>query len=538
MENENRLSGISPKNRFFFNAPPLRAILEAWLLGLVLLIVLSQLAGRVIASVLGNGWFVLAGGTGIWCVLRTRVPTGTWRRRTLWELGAGLMLSLSMLAGIIGLGSVLHLQDAWELAFVDRFPTVMLMLGIGPGFVMTRAGLRVWWYWNRLRRRRMLWSLTHAHLTVVVVIWWVFGIGLVVVGPLREILSYDWYTIELLPTLAADLLTTLFPVLMVALVVTSSLLIAVLPPSALLSFWVARKTTRRLERLTQATAAFRAGDYATRVQVQGEDEVAVLQNDFNAMAEDLERTLTALKTERDKVTHLLEARRQLVASVSHELRTPLAVLRSYLESIQRNWRDVPPATLPQDLTVMEQELNRLQRLIDDLFTLSRVEAGGLALTLAPTDVAVVIQRCVTALAPLAWERERVELLADTPAALPLAQADAGRLEQVLTNLLRNALRHTPPGGLVIARAGLEEPSETGRLRLEVCDTGEGVAPEDLPYIWERFYRGVNMHQDDRGAGLGLALVKELTEAMGGTVAVHSVVGEGSCFTVMLPQAEG
>lgn len=537
MENENRLSGISPKNRFFFNTPPLQAILEAWLLGLVLLMVLSQLAGRVIASVLGNGWFVLAGGTGIWCVLRARIPTGSWRRQALGELGTGLVLSLSMLAGIMGLGSVLHLQDAWELAFAGRFPTVMLMLGTGPGFVATRIGLRVWWYWNRLRRRRMLWSLTHAHLTVVVVIWWVFGIGLVVVGPLKEILSYDWYSVDLLPTLAADLLNTLFPVLMVALVVTGSLLIAVLPPSALLSFWVARKTTRRLEQLTQATAAFRAGDYATRVQVQGEDEVAALQTDFNGMAEDLERTLNALKTERDKVTHLLEARRQLIASVSHELRTPLAVLRGYLDSIQRTWRDAPPATLPQDLTVMEQELNRLQRLIDDLFTLSRAEAGGLALTLAPTDVAAVIQRCVTALAPLAWERERVELLADLPATLPLVLADAGRLEQVLNNLLRNALRHTPPGGLVIARAGLEDSPEANRLRLEVCDTGEGVPSEDLPHIWERFYRGANANHDDRGAGLGLALVKELAEAMGGTVAVHSVVGEGSCFTVLLPKAE-
>jgi signal transduction histidine kinase len=123
-------------------------------------------------------------------------------------------------------------------------------------------------------------------------------------------------------------------------------------------------------------------------------------------------------------------------------------------------------------------------------------------------------------------------VAELPDDLPAAQADPTRLEQVLANLLRNAVRHTPPGGIVAVMAA----AEAGAVRVEVRDTGEGIKPEELPHIWERFYRGRDSRSDaDGSAGLGLALVKELTEAMGGTVGVESVVGKGSCFTVRLPK---
>jgi len=115
--------------------------------------------------------------------------------------------------------------------------------------------------------------------------------------------------------------------------------------------------------------------------------------------------------------------------------------------------------------------------------------------------------------------------------LPPALADERRLEQVLSNLLHNGVRHTPPGGIVAVMAAAEQDA----LRIEARDTGEGIPPEELPYVWERFYRGESARaEDSRGAGLGLALVKELTEAMGGTVEVKSILGEGSCFVVKLP----
>jgi signal transduction histidine kinase len=146
----------------------------------------------------------------------------------------------------------------------------------------------------------------------------------------------------------------------------------------------------------------------------------------------------------------------------------------------------------------------------------------------------LIRRLVEAVASLAWQLGQVQVLAELPDVLPRALVDPARLEQVLSNLLRNAIRHTPPGGIVAVVAS----EEVERVRIEVRDTGEGISAEDLPHIWERFYRGRDSaarEGAERGAGLGLALVKELTEVMGGTVAVESTPGEGSCFTVRVPR---
>jgi signal transduction histidine kinase len=127
----------------------------------------------------------------------------------------------------------------------------------------------------------------------------------------------------------------------------------------------------------------------------------------------------------------------------------------------------------------------------------------------------------------------VEVVAEVPPEPPAVLADPDRLEQVLVNLLRNGVRHTPPGGIVAVLVAVEEDS----VRIEVRDTGKGIPSEDMPHVWERFYRGAEARvKDNRGAGLGLALVKELTEAMGGTVEVESILGQGSCFIVRLPRA--
>jgi len=249
------------------------------------------------------------------------------------------------------------------------------------------------------------------------------------------------------------------------------------------------------------------------------------------MAADLERTLDDLRAERDRVGGLLEARRQLVAAVSHELRTPVATVRGYLDSALHRADPLPP-DLRADLETMEHELARLERLIEDLFTLARVEVGRLALRLEPTDVGALVRRLSETLAPLAWSQRRVQLLAEVPPALPPARADGERLEQVVGNLLANAVRHTPPGGLVAAAVAAED----GLVRIDVRDTGEGIAAADLARVFERFYRaaGPDGARGD-GAGLGLALVKELAEAMGGSVAAESAPGQGSCFTVRLPR---
>jgi signal transduction histidine kinase len=261
--------------------------------------------------------------------------------------------------------------------------------------------------------------------------------------------------------------------------------------------------------------------------------VAQLQADFNVMAGELERAVRDLQAERDKVAVLLQARQQMTASVSHELRTPVATLRGYLQSSRARLEGQLPEPLARDLAVMEGEVLRLQSLIEDLFALSRAEVGALPLDLQPTDVGALVGRRVKAMAPLAWRANRVEVVQGLAADLPPAMADEGRLEQVLTNLLRNGVQHTLPGGIVAVAAGVEGQE----IRIDVRDTGEGIAEEDLPYIWDRFYRGQARDGAEKGgAGLGLALVKELAEAMGGRVAVDCTAGQGSCFTVRLPRA--
>ena len=377
----------------------------------------------------------------------------------------------------------------------------------------------------------MLWALTHAHLTVVVVVALFFG-GMLLLSVLfsSNTAAPDTETAPIIAAIAEQVLQILFPTLALGIVIVVVLLIGVLPPSLVVSFLVARKTTKRLERLAAATGELRDGDYTTRSIIDGEDEVAQLQTTFNAMADKLELTLHDLQIERDRVAALLHARRELIANVSHELRTPLATIRGYLDTFQgADW----PESRQRDLAVMERELLHLQTLINDLFTLARAEVGGLTLDLRPVDVVPVIRQRVDAIAPLARQREHVEVVADIPPDLPLARADAERLDQVLVNLLRNALRHTPPGGIVAVVTSTAD----NHIRIEVCDTGAGIPPDELPHVWERFYRGDDACElDTHGAGLGLALVKDLVEAMGGAVDVRSTPGEGSCFGVTLPQA--
>ncbi|MDE3077206.1 MAG: HAMP domain-containing histidine kinase, partial [Chloroflexota bacterium] len=300
-----------------------------------------------------------------------------------------------------------------------------------------------------------------------------------------------------------------------------------LASSSLVAYLLARRVVRRLERLGQAAEALAAGQLSARVQDAADDELGQLARRFNQMAADLQGSLVRLEEERDRVTGLLKARRELVASVSHELRTPVATARGYLESALRRPERLPDE-LRSDLETVEAEIGRLQRLIDDLFTLARAEVGRLELRLEPTNIGDVMQRTVETLAPLAWRQWRVQVVAEVAPELA-ARADTERLQQVLSNLLSNAVRHTPPGGVVVAAAAIEGDL----VRLDVRDTGAGIFPEDLPRIFEPFYQGREADGRD-GAGLGLAVARELVEGMGGTVQAESVVGEGSCFTVRLP----
>ncbi len=522
-------------SRPFLSVHPLWALLEMWLLGLLFVFILAQLAGTIQASALTNGILMMCGVCGMWAVLRARLPQRAWWLQVLWELAMSAAVSLIMAFGLALPTNLPGWNMIWAESYLDSSLAFLLGLATGFGYLVCRVGVRLWLFWNRLRQRRMLWSLTHAHLVTA----FVAMIGVLAMSILIILFS-DRTMNSTPPSLPASLATlifhSIFPAVSVFIVFMVLGLALVMPPSAILSFFAARKTTRRVDNLARAARAWREGDYGARAEVSGKDEVAQLQADFNAMAESLQTTLHDLKAERDRVTQLLKGRRELVANVSHELRTPVATIYAMLESMLRRSETASmheQTASMHDLQVIKGEIERLKTLIDDLFTLSQAEVEHLALNCQPTDIAPVVKQMVDAVAPLAWQSGRVQVIAELPDDLPRAEVDGTRLAQILANLLRNAVRHTPPGGIVAAAAG----ADPDFIRLEVRDTGQGVAEQDLPHIWERFYRGSNNEHDPDSAGLGLALVKELTEAMGGTVEVESTVSKGSCFTVRLPKSE-
>lgn len=396
---------------------------------------------------------------------------------------------------------------------------IWLLIIVPITFLPLRLAMYLWRVWNAIRRRRLLWSIIHAQLITTVIVVAVLLVREGVLAASQPQTSLEVGVVRQITLLTVVVFGAIVAIPFIGVVVTLA---------GGISYFTARVVTRRVEALAGAASHLRQGHYDARVQVEGQDEIAQLQADFNAMADELEQTLSALKNERDTVNKLLQTRRELVASVSHELRTPVATVRGYLDSALMNWGDVPPTTLRHDLEIVEREVTRLQGLIDDLFTLSRAEVGRLTLNPVPVDVGRVIQQVVETTKPLAWGQGKVQVIA-TPLRVDLqVRADEGRLTQILYNLVHNAVRHTPPGGIVAISAVVEGE----QARIDVQDTGEGIAAEDLPRVWELFYRGTP--DSSPHAGLGLALVKELVEAMGGSVSVESAIGQGSRFSLYLP----
>ncbi|HEV8189872.1 MAG TPA: ATP-binding protein, partial [Ktedonobacterales bacterium] len=460
-----------------------------------------------------------------WYALRAQM-SGKWVwRELLHDVAVGAVLGVPVAIALLFVGQVILQRSLDEIPVRTllggpRIPMLIVgsaLASYGVEAVIVRLGIRLLRWWNVLRRRRLLWAFTHAQLAVAAALGATFT---ALVGTLIFVTSNERPL-------------TLVSAMVVLGILTLIAIAVIFPPALLGSYLFTRPTTRRLQELAAATTTLKDGDYTIRVPVTGADEVAQLQSNFNAMAADLERAVRELEGERDTVRVLMEARRQLIASVSHELRTPVATMRAYLESSLEHWDDSPPETLHRDLEVMEREVVRLQSLIADLFTLARTEVGRLEMHSEAVDLVRLAQSIVEKMAPLAWKTGRVEMVAEAVPNLRSVRADANRLEQVLQNLLHNAVRHTPPGGIIAVT--VEEDGRGAVVRVQ--DTGEGIAAEELPQIWGRFYRTDRSRERcEGGTGLGLALVKELAEAMGGTVSVESKLGEGSCFSVRLPLA--
>lgn len=306
----------------------------------------------------------------------------------------------------------------------------------------------------------------------------------------------------------------------------------------MLAGWLGRRAFRSiaapLSRLMEASEQVAAGDLSVRVPPGGRGEFAQLSAAFNHMVEEL-----ALADAR---------RRNLTADVAHELRTPLQIIQGNLEGALDGVYQPTPAHMQATL----DETRLLARLVEDLRVLSQAEAGQLPMQWETVDVAELladvatsfsgqaaaagVRLCVAAAGqPLALDSDAAGSEdrggADTAPLLPPLRADYDRMAQVLGNLLANALRHTAPGGTVTLAA---ERAGEG-VRLVVADTGEGIAPADLPFVFDRFWRGdrARLHSGGSGSGLGLAIARQLVAAHGGTIGVTSVLGEGTTFTIDL-----
>ncbi|WP_258359610.1 cell wall metabolism sensor histidine kinase WalK [Moorella sulfitireducens (nom. illeg.)] len=230
-----------------------------------------------------------------------------------------------------------------------------------------------------------------------------------------------------------------------------------------------------------------------------------------------------------KQKQLDQLRREFLASVSHELRTPLSFIQGYAEALADGMASSEKERQEYSGIILA-EARRLRRLIEDLFDLNKMAAGHLALDLAPIAMGELLTRVARKYQPLLAD-QNLSLTMEIAPSLPLIKGDAVRLEQVVINLLDNARHHTPAGGKITIAA-----TQVGtELKVSIADTGHGIPPEDLPYIWERFYKvDKSRSRRDGGSGLGLAIVKSLVEAHGGRVEVESTPGKGSIFSFFLP----
>ncbi len=513
------------KRPYFFSASWLRTLFEVVVLSAILFFLLPQTNATTIGDELPAATMFFIVCCAFWGVARLQ-----WQTERGMEVGMiagmGTAVSIGMLPAIFLLGK-------WPIRVEnDTGIGNILIIFVLSSFVYLNMRITFWFWvrWNDMRKKRLLWSFTH----IQIILAFLAILTLVFTTEFSTLLQNRQGDplIPLLFSYAVDVFVEILPIFSV-LAISSLFFVTIFAlPLVFVSYLLTRGTIGRLENLAEGTAKLRAGDLSTRVPVTGEDEVAQLQENFNQMAADLEKAMAELAQERDRVAGLLKVQHELTASVSHELRTPIATIQGYLQPALDQLSATDDATLQKDLEVIAAETERLRKLIDDLFALSRAEVDQLTMNIQATDVTAIVQHIVAIWQPLSWQQQKVDVVHQAETGTHTALVDGNRLEQILTNLVHNGTRHTPPGGIVAISTAADDRWVT----IEVRDTGEGIAPDALPFIWQPFYRGEeNGRSSDRQTGLGLALVKTMTEAMGGHVNVTSQLGEGSCFQIQFPK---
>jgi histidine kinase len=344
-------------------------------------------------------------------------------------------------------------------------------------------------FWRQLR-----WRIVAAQLLVVVV-------GVVALIATADRLAARAVAVELVPAFRAAVGQALA-------VAAVAAMLAGLGASLLLM----REILRPLRRLARGAQRIAAGHYDERVIVPTSDELADVATSFNQMAAALETV------EQQRVA--------LIGDVAHELRTPLAGLEGYLEGLLDG---VLPSD-PETISAMQHEVRRLRRLVGDLQQLSRVEAGQAALRIEQVDLLALARRVVAQLRPQLLG-QRLEVVAEAGDQPLLVWADPDRTAQIVINLIGNAIRYTPEDGRITVRLAAAD----GRAQVAVEDTGSGIPPEALPYLFERFYRvDPSRSRSSGGSGIGLTIARHMAWAMGGELTAASAgLGQGSTFTLSL-----
>lgn len=276
-----------------------------------------------------------------------------------------------------------------------------------------------------------------------------------------------------------------------------------------MGFLLSGRLLKPILRLTKASQALARGDMLQQVPVTSQDELGQLTTTFNQMSAEL------VKAD--------EQRKRITADITHDLSTPIQIVSGYMEMFENGEVELDP----KRIEIIKTEMGHLNRLVSDLGTLTQVETGGLDIQLQPVRLAVLLERVYHAYQPIA-ARQGVELILDVPATTPDILVDEGRMLQVLKNLLENSLRYTPQGGRIRLAA-----SAGDSIQLRVEDNGSGIDPEDLPFLFERFFRADKARGSNSGKmGLGLAICKALVTAQGGTITASSE-GKGLGTTVVI-----
>ena len=359
-----------------------------------------------------------------------------------------------------------------------------------------------------IRRR-----LVTSHLVAVVASTFVYAVGGFF---LLVFLLVVWagYRIADLPLLVPQFAgITVFVLVQIGLITLCGVVVA-----RITSRVVSGPILRQIEELRRGVGAVTGGDYTTQVRTITDDELGEFASTFNALTSSLD------KADRQ--------RKAFVANISHDLRTPIAVIRGHLDM---QLDASPGASLPpaESFAAIDQELMTLSRLIEDLFTSSRIEEGVLPVTMVPVDVAQIVTEAVERVRPYALQTGKVSVHANVLPGNTLAMGDATRISQIAGNLIHNAIRHTPAGGLVMVE--VSSPADSPWLSMTVRDTGEGMTPETLARVFDRYYQGEDIGAKG-GAGLGLSIVQSLVRLLNGDLRAESVPGEGTAIEVRLPVA--